>query len=488
MSKLRELFSDTLIYGVSSVFARFINYLLVPLYTGVFTPGEYGVVGLVYAAIGLLNVIFTMGMESAYLRYGKDREQAKDLFKTQQLFLLGASFIFVLVLWLMEPLLQERLSLGGNEEIYLMMLGILVMDTLGIVPFAELRLVQRAWLFALLKTGNVIINLALNLYLILVLNFGIEAVFISNLAASAITTLAVSMFTLPMYSGGWNTNLIQKALKFGLPFIPAGIGYVINESLDRFFLQSMSPSAVTEIYGPSFTPEDIVGIYNACYKLAVFMLLFVQMFRMAWQPFFMRYSDDSEAPSLFSSGFRYFNLGAGIIFLGVALFADQIVAIRIPGTSATLIDSAYWSGLSIVPVLLAAYWFQGWYVNFSAGIFIKEQTKLLPQITIIGAMITIITNMVLVPRFGMMGSAWATVVSYGVMALLLYIYSTKTYKVPYSIREALFIMLVAVGSFLLKPQVVRILTSELAAEIVLFIIGSIIITGITIINRPKNQS
>ena len=166
MRKLKELFSDTLVYGISSVFARFINYLLVPLYTGVFDPDAYGIVGLVYAAIGFLNVVFTMGMESSYIRYGKDREQAGSFFKTLQVFLLSSSGALILLLWLMEPILSPLLGLElGGDVIFLMMLGILFFDTLSIVPFAELRLSQKAWLFAALKTINVLINIGLNFYL-----------------------------------------------------------------------------------------------------------------------------------------------------------------------------------------------------------------------------------------------------------------------------------------------------------------------------------
>ncbi len=432
MKQLRELLSDSIIYGISSVLARFINYLLVPFHTDVFNPARYSIVGLVYAAIAFLNVIFTMGMESAYLRYAKERDHARHIFKTLQVFLLAAATIFCLMLYLLMPVLLPRFNLGAETEgIYLMMLGILWFDTLSIVPFAELRLVRRSYLFALLRTLHVLINLFLNFYLILTMDFGIEAVFIANLAASVIVTVAVWIATGNLLKGSWSSSWLKTSLEFGWPFIPAGIGFVINEMLDRFFLNEMNPAAAERIYGMGTTPEDIVGIYNACYKLSVFMLLLVQMYRMAWQPFFMRHSDNKEAPQLFAKAFGYFNIAAAFAFLTVSLFREQIVAINIPVLDATIIGEAYWGGLDIIPYLLLAYWFHGWYVNFSAGIFIKEKTRALYKITLLGALITIVANLLLIPHFGMTGSALATLASYSVMAVVLGVYSKKAMHVPY---------------------------------------------------------
>lgn len=491
MRKLKELFSDTLIYGISSVFARFINYLLVPLYTGVFEPDAYGIVGLVYAAIGFLNVIFTMGMESSYIRYGKDREQAGSYFKTLQVFLLGSSGVLVVLLWLMEPILSPLLGLelGGNV-IFLMMLGILFFDTLSIVPFAELRLSKRAWLFASLKTINVLINIGLNFYLILVLDYGIEAIFISNLVASIVTALIVWIATLPMLKGSLQKEILQKAAIFGLPFIPAGIGHVINEGLDRFFLKGMSEASIISVYGEAFTSEHIVGVYNACYKLAVFMLLLVQMFRMAWQPFFMRQSEDEDAPQLFAQTFIFFNVGAAFLFLLVSLFIDQIVSIKIPFLDAYLIGEDYWMGLSVVPILLLAYWFQGWYVNFSAGIFIAEKTKKLAQITLIGAVVTIVSNLILIPIFGMMGSAMATLASYLVMALLIYQHSVKSFNVPYKLWQGFAVVGVTALAVFGKPFLSEHFFSDIIASIMIFVIalGLVIVVSFGNMKALKKSS
>jgi O-antigen/teichoic acid export membrane protein len=439
VSRLRELLSDSLVYGLSSVVARFLNYLLVPLYTGMFSPAEYGVVGLIYGAIVFLNVIFTMGLESAYIRYASDREKAKDVFKTLQLLLLGASVVFLAVMWLAAPFAYEVMGLTGDsaDRIYLYLFAILFWDAVCVVPYAELRLSERPWMFAGLKTLNVALTIGMNLFLILHVGMGIEAVLLSNAFASAVTGLIVWMATWPMLKGAWSSGIAKEALWFGLPYVPNGIGFAINEVLDRFWLSRMDPSDIVRLYGEGVTAADITGYYNAVYKLGVFMLLLVQMFRMAWQPFFMKHASASDAPELFGRVFRAFNIGAGLVFLGVALFASDIAAIRIPFTSATLIDTRYWSAIPIVPWILAAYWFQGWFVIFSVGVFLKDRTKRLPVITWVGAMVTIFANMLLVPIFGMTGAAMATTASYAVMSLYLLNDTKKAYPVAYALKPAL---------------------------------------------------
>jgi O-antigen/teichoic acid export membrane protein len=477
VQKLKELFSDTLIYGISSVLARFINYLLVPLHTGVFNTAQYGVIGLVYAAIAFLNVVFTFGMESAYLRYAENRKEAPHVFKTLQSGLLIFASLLCLVLYLIMPWLLPVLNLQPDTSpIFLMMLGILWFDTLSIVPMAELRLTRRAYLFAGLKTLNVLINLGLNFYLILGLGFGIEAVFLANLAGSLIMTVVVWIATADLLKGSFSKQWMKTAFEFGWPFVPSGIGFVINEMLDRFLLNNMDPSNAQRIYGPETTPEDIVGIYNACYKLAVFMLLLVQMYRMAWQPFFMRHAKDGDSRELFGQAFIWYNAFSAILFMGVALFKEQIVAITIPGTSATLIDSNYWSGLEIVPFLLLAYWFHGWYINFSSGVFIKEKTRVFYKITLMGAVITIIANLLLIPVYGMIGSAIATLLSYGAMATTLGIFSKKVMDVPYRLPESFGLMAVFAGLVFAEPWFTEMLKGGVIFSKILLIMA-----GVTVI-------
>lgn len=446
MSRIRELFSDSMVYGLSSVVARFINYLLVPFYTKYFDPAEYGVIGLIYAAIIFLNVIYTFGMESSYIRYAKDSGKPESVvFTTLQSALFAVATVLCGILyWGAGPLLMPLMSLDiqGGTALFGMMLAILWLDALCIVPYAHLRIVRRSFVYAFIKIVNVVLNVALNLYLVIGLGWGLEAILISNIIASASSLLLLLLFTLPLYKAVPDLAILKTALVFGLPYVPNGIGFAINEVLDRFFLNRMSPDDILAIYGHPFSPEEITGIYNACYKLAIFMLLMVQMFRLAWQPFFMRYAKDATSPKLFARIFWYFNLACAAVFLVVGLFADYIVAIPVPLLDGTIIDQRYWMGLNIVPFLLMAYWFQGWFVNFSAGIFIREKTIRFPLITLVGSAFTITLNILLVPVLGMAGSAIATLICYGAMSLLTLHYAQKVFPVQYPLASVILMMAV----------------------------------------------
>ncbi|MDG5767446.1 polysaccharide biosynthesis C-terminal domain-containing protein [Balneolales bacterium ANBcel1] len=461
MGKLRELFSDTLVYGISSVAARFINYLLVPFYTKFFDPAAYGIIGLIYGAVVFLNVLFTFGMESSYLRYGADREKARNVFKTVQLSLLAGASALALASWLFMPLLAPLVGLeastGGSaasaqaiqglhhlsgEHLFYLMLAILWLDALCMVPFAELRLVRKSFTYAFIRLGNVIINVSLNLYLVIIAGWGIEAVLISNVAASLCTVLALAWFTSHMYQGRWDGAILKRALWFGLPYIPAGLSHAINEVLSRFAVNNMPQETVDRLYGSSYTADDITGIFNACIKLSVFMLLAVQMFRMAWLPFFMRQSGSDDARRIFAEVFTWFNIAAAVVFIGVGLFVEHIVRLQVPLLEGTLIDSRYWMGLHIVPWLLMAYWFQGWFLNFMAGVFIKEKMWYLSGITMLGALITLFGNILLVPQFGMLGAVWVTLACFFSMAMMMYLLSRQVYHAPYKLyRNGLIVII-----------------------------------------------
>lgn len=484
MSRIKELVSDTAVYGLSSVVARFLNYLLVPFYTGFFEPAAYGVISLIYAAIVFLNVVFSFGMESAYIRYATERNRSKDVFRTIQsaLFLVGTIFAMLMLLgsgWFMALMSLEG---EGASTIYILLIGILWFDTLSIVPYAELRLIRKSFTYAGYRIINVIINLTLNIYLVAGLGWGIEAVLWSNVIASGVTAIALWMYTRAQFAGRFDTTILKQALLFGLPYVPNGLGFAVNEVIDRFFLNSMSPEHIQQIYGIAYSPEDITGIYNACYKLAIFMLLSVQMFRMAWQPFFMKYSQSDDNKLLFANVFDWFNILSAIIFLTVSMFVLEIVAINVPILNGTLIDSRYWEGLHIVPVLLLAYWFQGWFVVFSAGIFIKDQTAKLPFITLAGAAITLILNILLVPIMGMMGAAVATLACYSVISIMLLRTAKKALNIPYRVVRALFIMLICVFLLWMGTESDLEFVTNFNTRLIMLILGGVFVF---FVGKPK---
>lgn len=482
VSRIKELFSDSVVYGLSSVVARFINYLLVPFYTMYFNPAEYGVVGLVYAAIMFLGVLYTFGMESAYIRHAKGSStDDKKVFVTLQLSLLGvATALGLLLYFAAKPLLLPLMSLDfeGGARLFVMMLSILWLDSLTIVPYAHLRIVRQSWVYAVIKLVNVVINVALNLYLVIVQGWGIEAIFISNILASGAAVVMLMVACRSMYAGRPELAVLKTALIFGLPYVPNGIGFAINEVIDRFFLVRMDEAAIEAIYGHPYTADEITGIYNACYKIAVFMLLGVQMFRLAWQPFFMRYAQAKDSANLFGAVFFYFNLACSVIYLSVGIFVQEIVALEVPFLGGTLIDSRYWSGLEIVPYLLLAYWFQGWFINFSAGIFIKDQTLKFPRITLYGAAITLAGNFLLVPHFGMLGSAAATLLCYAFMSLLAYRYAQRYYPVKYPLKSVIFTMISSVVVVNLAGFHSLVPVQELFWKIFLLAVGLLVLLAV----------
>ncbi|TNE73890.1 lipopolysaccharide biosynthesis protein [bacterium] len=432
MARLRQLASDTVLYGISTVVSRFLNYLLVPFYTKFFDPAAYGIIGLIYGAMIFLNVLFTFGMESTYLRYGAEEADRKRVYTQLQSLVFWASLILGALFFVGSPIVKPLISLETDSfHLYEMMIGIIVLDAWSVIPFAQLRLERKALWFMILRVSNVLINVGLNLYLVVQKGMGLEAVLISNAVASLVTTLAVWALNTPKLTLRLESDFIKKSLTFGLPYIPAGLGYAINEVLDRFLINAMSPADIEKMYGLGVTAEQLTGIYNACYKLGIFMMLFIQMFRMAWQPFYMSHHKDEQAKSMFSKSFLAINGVAALLVLGIGFFKAEIAAIRIPYLDAYLIGEVYWSGLSIVPYLLIAYWFQLWYTHLTAGIVLAEKTSILPKATLIGAGVTLVANVILLPFYGLNGAAWATLLSYGTMAYYMLYQSSKYYPVVY---------------------------------------------------------
>lgn len=443
--RIRQLFSETLVYGISHVAARFLNYFLVPFYTGVFPREEYGVVSVLYSSIMFFSILMTLGMESAYLRYGKE-EDKKSVFPTVVLLVAIAGGILSLLLYGLAPFFAQWFTseYSGSTELWRYLILIVYFDALVAVPMADLRLSNKVWTFSLIKLGNVIINVALNFYFILGLHWGIEAILMANVIASGLTLIAGYLFTWSRVRWEWSAESMRTALAFGLPYVPAGIGYLVNETIDRFFLTTMSPETVAFLYGEGISALEVTGVYSACYKLSIFMTLIVQMFNMAWQPFYVKNFKNEGYKDMSVRIFELMNVAGMSIFLCVGLFAKEIVSLQIPGTSLFLIDDAYWWGLAIVPVLLVANWFKLWYYIFISGLVIREKTGKIPLVTVIGAGITLVLLTFLIPKFGMMGAAYTTLISFAVMAGIMYWFSQKEFRVDYPVTlSLLLIVLVA---------------------------------------------
>jgi len=426
---LKQLSKDTAVYGVSTIVGRFLNFLLVPFYTNIFLPEEYGIITNIYAFIAILNIIFIYGMDAAYLRFAKDEEigNEKDIFSTPYFAVLIFSLIFsLIIIWLKVPLGDSFAVPDNYNYLFLFVASILFSDAITVIPFIRLRIERRPKKFAAFKIINIVINVSLNLYLILKLKMGIEAVFISNLVASVITFFLLTPSILKLLNFSFSSSIFKRMLKFGLPYIPAGLGSILIQVIDRPIMEHL-------------TDLNTLGIYQANHKLGIFMMLFVSMFQYAWQPFFMQESKSEDAKKIFSRVLTYFTLVASIILIVLSLFIDNIIRFEIFGK--TIIGPDYWSGVTVVPVILFAYMFNGLYVVFTAGIYIKEKSIYVPLITGAGAVVNIISNFILIPVLGMMGAALSVLASYIVMAAGLYFVTQKFYKINYEKKKIAIIFL-----------------------------------------------
>ena len=371
-----------------------------------------------------MSIVFLYGMDSAYLKYASQKKYGdeKDNFSTPFLSVVFSSVLFGLAIILLKEPLVVFLGAPPDFSFVYYTAIILIIDSLTVIPFVALRLDRRAKKFSLIKISNILLNVALNLFLILKKHWGIESVFIANIAASALAFVLL----LPSIAGKlkfrFHKDLYKHLLKFGLPYLPAGIGAMIVQVIDRPILSKL-------------TNLKTVGIYQANYKLGIFMMLFVNMFQFAWQPFFMQNAKEKDAKKIFSKVLTYFTLSGGIILVTLSLFIDNLVKIHIFGRS--LIAPAYWSGLNIVPVVLLGYLFNGIYIVFTAGIFIKEKSNYVPFIIGFAALLNIVVNFFAIPPFGIMGAAFATFISYFFMAAGFYFVTQKFYRIEYEYKKIL---------------------------------------------------
>jgi len=417
--KLKQLTKDTGIYGISTIIGRFLTFILTPYYTHVFGRSDFGIFTNFYAFIGIFSVVFIYGMDAAYLKFASKPliGDKKDNFSTPYLFVLIVGIIISGIIFLFKAPVYSLLDISQGYA-YLMkyVIGILFIDSVCVIPFLTLRLEHKAKKFAAFKLINIVVNVILNIFLISKLKMGVEAIFISNIIAS-ITSLILLMPTVAAnLKFKANFELLKRLLKFGLPYFPAGLAAMMIQSIDRPILTHLTDLSTS-------------GLYSANYKLGIFMMLFVNMFQYAWQPFFLQNAEDKNAKEMFAKVLTYFTIAASFILVILSLFIEDLAKIHF--ANRTIIGASYLSGLNIVPVVLFGYMFLGIYTVFTVGIFIKEKSIFVPVITGIGAAVNIGANFALIPVMGIMGAALATLAAYFVMAVIYFFVTQKFYKINY---------------------------------------------------------
>lgn len=433
-SKLKLLAKDTVIYGATTILARSLNYVLVPLYANKLTTFDNGIQAVVYANIALANVIFSYGLETSCLKAASDaikkNEDERPYFSTAFFSLLVTSILFSCLMILFAPSLATLIGLSTGSALFIRYAAaILFLDTLLVVPFAELRLKRKAIPFALAKIMGVVGGVVSTFVLILGFNTGLPGVFIGEALGSLVSLL----FILPVLRNLrpiFSPNLYRKLLAIGLPYVPTGIAGLLIHLIDRNLLIRISQDDIGRLYGTGFQASDITGIYGRVAAFGVVLQMFIQVFRFAWQPFFLQHADDPEAKPLFR---QVMNLsGIAVIVLAVActFFVPDLVRYHWAGRL-YLLPPKYWMGMSILPWIFFSYVFDMISTNLSAGLLITGNTRYLPVVTFAGAVVTTLACWLLIPIGGMDGAAVAILLGTAVMCLCMGFYSVRFYPVSY---------------------------------------------------------
>lgn len=437
LNPLRQLISQTAIYGLSSILGRFLNYLLVPLYTYTFSAAEYGVVSEFYAYAGFFAVLLVFGLETGYFRFRQKPEYAgADVYSSGLSFLTLINLCFVAGVWLWQQPLADALRYPDYPEYLLWFACILALDAVTALPFARLRAENRAWRFAGIRMAEIFITIGLNLFFLLLCpklpalwpdsvlteiynpNLGVGYIFLSNLIASICKLLLL----LPEFRAvplRFDFSILGPMGRYSLPMVVIGFAGMVNEMLDRAILKIMLPYDLT-------TNLKMLGIYGACYKLSILMSLFVQAFRYAGEPFFFSYAGRADAKRAYALVMQYFVIAGVFIFLLVMLYIDLFKY---------FIGAEFRAGLAVVPILLLANLCLGVYVNLSVWYKLGDRTGLGAWVSLAGAALTIALNILWIPRWGYVGSAWATLACYFFMVCLSWLLGRRYYPVAYPLGK-----------------------------------------------------
>jgi len=427
----QKLFKQTFIYGMATVLPRMLSFLLVPLYTNQLPTEEYGKVSIIFSYFVLFNVILAYGMETAFFRFFNKESDKEKVVSTSAISIATSSFVFLVIAFLLKE--QISVWIDIKLEYINLVIWILLLDALVIIPFSWLRAKERPMRYAVIKIANVAINFGLNIFFLLYLkelsfhfssldtiykeNYEISYIFISNLIASGFTLLVL----LPFYTKikyRFDRILWKKMMKYAMPILIAGIAYSINETFDRILLDHLLPENVA---------EHMVGVYSACYKLALFMTLFATAFRLGIEPFFFNYAENKNAPETYARITKYFVILGSFIFLFVIVFV-HILKI------AFLRDASYWEAVKIVPFILLANFCLGVYHNLSVWYKVTDRTRFGAYISVFGAIVTLLLNFLLIPEYTYVGSAIATLAAYGSMMILSWYLGRKYYPIPYDLK------------------------------------------------------
>lgn len=477
-------------YGASSIAARFINYLLTPYLTYTLDDrSDYGKIGLIYAAIPILNVIFTYGFETAYFRFTGKQENRDSIYSTASISLIVSTLVFTVILWFNQHWIGEVTGLIDFPTVIQMAIGIIALDALTTIPFASLRHQGRPKKFAFIKIAGVLINIFFTWFFISYCPNSLEKngdswvkwlydpsynpvhyVVLANLLQSAFTLLFLFR-ELSEIKFRFDMRLWKQMMIYSLPLVVAGMGGMVNETLDRLMLRWWLP-------GTGAFREEQIGIYNACFKLSILITLFIQAFRMAAEPFFFKQAEGKDPQRTYARVMKFFVITICMMFLAVSLFLP---------VWQFMIGPEYRVGLKVVPILLFANMFLGIYYNLSIWYKVTNKTMAGAYITLAGAAVTVVINWIFIPPYNYMACAWSHFACYGVMMVISFVWGQKAYRVPYAWKKLLLYMIIVAAIFFIHLALSALVEQTWAQLMAAVLLSLVFIGFVAVIEKKEMQ-
>lgn len=436
---MKRLAKETAVYGLSSIIGRFLNWMLVPMYTRVLSgTGEFGIFTNLYAWVALLLVLLTYGMETGFFRFiNKKEEQAPMRVYATTLFSIGfTSALFILLAFLFLSPISHILGYGEHPEYVGMMLGIVAVDAFCCIPFAYLRYKGKAYRFAGIKLLSIFLNIGLNIFFLILCpwlythapetiswfytpGYGVGYVFVANVITTAITFLILIPDMLPGFRHKPEMLLLKQMLAYSFPILILGIAGIFNQTADKIIFPFL--------FEDKDYANEQLGIYGACFKIAVVMVMFIQAFRYAYEPFIFARNKNDDNTQAYVEAMKYFIIFALVIFLGVMFYLDILKYFVAPD---------YYPGLRVVPIVMLGELFFGIYFNLSLWYKLSDQTQWGAYFSLIGCAVTVLIIVFFAPVYGYMACAWASFACNLLMMLLSYFVGQKKFPIPYDLKSA----------------------------------------------------
>lgn len=431
MAGLKSLAKETAIYGVSSIVGRFLNYLLVPVYTIALpaSSGGYGVVTNIYAWVALILVLLTCGMETGFFRFAnKGQDDPMRVYSTTLLSVSIGSLVFVaLGLLFLEPI-AGWLEYGEHPWYIGMMMIVVAMDAIQSIPFAYLRYKKRPIKFAALKLLFIFLNIALNLFYYVILEGNdVGYAFLFNLVCTSVVMVCM-IPELRGFTYVLDKELLKRMLRYSLPLVILGVAGILNQVADKIIFPFVYPDEAEATIQ--------LGIYGAASKIAMIMAMFTQAFRFAYEPFVFGKSKEKDNREMYAQAMKFFIIFTLLAFLAVMFYLDILRHV---------IGRDYWDGLRVVPIVMVAEIFMGIYLNLSFWYKLIDETRWGAYFSLTGCIILILMNIFLIPKYGYIACAWAGFTGYGVAMLLSYFVGQKKYPIQYDLKAiGMYVLLAAV--------------------------------------------